>query len=245
MCTPHCGLAWTTSPPALSPPAHVPPHNVSDILLRCVGRTTILQPTVRPLKQHGSKYTDLVRQHFAKRGSTLPSQAALYAKGSLANQRYYAGEMNNHKRSGDAQKVVALFEEMCNQDIAPTVIHYTTLITALSRARRVDEAFQYFSNMEVAPDVVLCNALISACASAGNAKKALEVLGDMEGFGVRPNVISYNSALTACAKNCSSPGGGRWCLKALEVFEAMRQLLQGENVCQGGLHESWGGGELG
>jgi pentatricopeptide repeat domain-containing protein 1 len=48
--------------------------------------------------------------------------------------------------------------------------------------------------------VITYSALISACEKAGRWETALELFGRMTAEGCAPNVITYNSLITACGQ---------------------------------------------
>ena len=107
---------------------------------------------------------------------------------------------------------------------------YTNLIHVLGAARQTGQALAVLDRMPT-PDAVAYNAAISACAATGAWEEAIGLLGRMEGAGVAPTVVSYASALGACA-NGSRPSAAPRALPADAM--ARRKARRGGDV--GGDH---------
>ena len=60
--------------------------------------------------------------------------------------------------------------------------------------------------------------VINSCEKSADWSAALQVLDDMKAAGVRPNVVCYNAAISACEK-------ARQCDRALELLEELEHLL--------------------
>lgn len=75
------------------------------------------------------------------------------------------------------------------------------------------------SSIRPSPDVICYNAVLHACAEAGRWSTAEELIGEMHGRGLKPDVFSFCSLISAYGK------GGAW-EKALQVW-----ILDFENLC--------------
>ena len=108
-----------------------------------------------------------------------------------------------------ARRTYAFASVIANQTIrgmagaVPSVISYSTLITACANGGETGQALDVFKSMQAAgvvPDVISYSSFITACANAGETGQALDVFKSMQAAGVAPEVISYNSLITACAQ---------------------------------------------
>lgn len=87
--------------------------------------------------------------------------------------------------------------------VPPDVVSYNAVISGHERVGEWREALAVARKMEraegIAPTVVTYNSIIGACKRAGMATEALAVLGLLRRKRLRPDVISFNSAISACA----------------------------------------------
>eukprot|EP00397_Hematodinium_sp_SG-2012_P004514 GEMP01004526.1.p1 GENE.GEMP01004526.1~~GEMP01004526.1.p1 ORF type:complete len:1110 (+),score=304.38 GEMP01004526.1:435-3764(+) len=110
----------------------------------------------------------------------------------------------------------------CDVAVAPDVISYNALISALAKGQQWERALALLHTMQScdhaspAPDVISYSAAITACAAAAQWRPAVDLLYSMQHRnGIRPNVFAYNATMTACEK-----GGGQW-QEALRVLHSM------------------------
>eukprot|EP00899_Mesostigma_viride_P011819 jgi/Mesvir1/20638/Mv14860-RA.1 len=120
----------------------------------------------------------------------------------------------------DAARLVGAMRSKYN--LQPDVYSYASLMTALARAGRVDEAFAALADMRAggcAPNAFVASALMSACINAGQYTRAVAVHEALcrGSPPVAPNVIVYSTLITAYT------GMGAW-EAAAEVFEEMSSL---------------------
>lgn len=126
------------------------------------------------------------------------------------------------------------------KDCAPDVVAYTAAIAGCSEAGEYTSAMQLIQTMRqegIQPNVVTFSAVINACASASAnlARKreeedrsiamedvrlpmtrALKLLEAMKSptSSIKPNIVTYNAAIRACAEGLNLPG----------AFDLLRQL---------------------
>ncbi|CAE7650050.1 EMB2076, partial [Symbiodinium sp. CCMP2456] len=97
-----------------------------------------------------------------------------------------------------------LFREMTQRGLKPSVVTYTTVLTARSAVGHWDQALALLGAMkaeEVEPSLVTYGAALGACASGEQWQSALELFAKISG---KPNAVVYNAAVTACAR------AGQW-----------------------------------
>mmetsp|Transcript_4943 Transcript_4943/g.6972 ORF Transcript_4943/g.6972 Transcript_4943/m.6972 type:complete len:1087 (-) Transcript_4943:79-3339(-) len=96
---------------------------------------------------------------------------------------------------------VELFERM-NGKLARDVVSYNTVIGALAKEGRFDDAFEIFESMKqqnVQPDKITYTSLIKACVHDGDIE---ELLLDMKERKVKADVVTYNTMVKVlCDRN--------------------------------------------
>jgi len=106
--------------------------------------------------------------------------------------------------------------------VQPTVVTYNTVISALAKAGRWEQANTVHNEMVgkgMRDDAFTLTALITACEKTGQWEKILPLLDQFIKQGVEPNVVVYNRIITALG-NC-----GQWRM-SLAVFEMLKNRLQ-------------------
>ena len=155
------------------------------------------------------------------------------------NSRSFCAVMDAWSKSDDpgaADACLELFQHMktlyacgCCENVKPTQIVYGTVISALARKGRANEAetvmrellneYERTMDPDLAPDRVQFNALIDAwakCREKGAAERAEVLLENMTKLASKaknndflPDVISYNSVLNAWAKSTDPSAASR------------------------------------
>lgn len=106
--------------------------------------------------------------------------------------------------------------------VQPTAVTYNTVISALAKAGRWEEANTIHNEMVgkgMRDDAFTLTALITACEKTDRWEKILPLLDQFIKQGVEPNVVVYNRIITALG-NC-----GQWRM-SLAVFEMLKNRLQ-------------------
>jgi pentatricopeptide repeat domain-containing protein 1 len=94
-------------------------------------------------------------------------------------------------RAGRWEEALALVRRMASDfGVAPTAVHATTTIRALSAAERIEEADEYLREIllgggGVVPDPRLCEVGLRVCARSGSWECALELVKGIDGAGSR------------------------------------------------------------
>ncbi|KAK3152883.1 hypothetical protein QOZ80_2BG0164870 [Eleusine coracana subsp. coracana] len=118
-------------------------------------------------------------------------------------------EMKALAHAGDVDEVVDLFAELrrrfaAGAGVAPNVLCYNTLLSALADAGRVEEVGGVFEEMcewGVAPNVSTLNILVKVHAfRAFNFEAAYDLIRQMQGLGVEPDVGTYSTLITGLCR---------------------------------------------
>ncbi|EPY40334.1 hypothetical protein AGDE_03594 [Angomonas deanei] len=116
----------------------------------------------------------------------------------------YTALINGCAKEENVDRALRIFAEMRLADVPPNVRTMTALITVCSRAGRWEKSFQVLKQcdeMLIAPNVLTYTAAMDGCRRAGVCKPAVELLEkEMRSpLKVRPNHVTYNTVLGACA----------------------------------------------
>ncbi|CCW63865.1 unnamed protein product [Phytomonas sp. EM1] len=105
-------------------------------------------------------------------------------------------------RAGKVEEAFCLFAEMRLRGEAPNVKTLTALAAACARVGRWEKAMAVLRAAEgfaIAPNVLTYTAVMEGCRRAGVCAPALALLARMrDPQNVRPNPVTYNTALGAC-----------------------------------------------
>jgi len=150
------------------------------------------------------------------------------------NEFSYGAAISACDAGGEWVRAVALLREL-ERTHAPSLVAYTSAISACAKDGAWQQALRLLVRMPLIglqPNVIQFNAAISACAKAKEWRPALALLKRMRGEAnandkgqprqrrrrrlyPSPNVVSYNAAISACAR------GGVW-REALALLRQMR-----------------------
>ena len=98
---------------------------------------------------------------------------------------------------------------MLDTGLMATEISFTSVISAFAKAGKAPEAGKWLQRMlavGLSPDTVACNTVLLAYANAGDADGAAHLLQHFERRAAdecpnaRPDVCSYNTLISACAR---------------------------------------------
>ncbi|KAK3254127.1 hypothetical protein CYMTET_36650 [Cymbomonas tetramitiformis] len=139
--------------------------------------------------------------------------------GIAADRVTYNTMLKACARQGHRRKALKLLREMQLAGIPADAISYTNAINACAKVGALEKAVAIFEEMQrdekVEATVFTYAGLINACAERRDVQRAQNFLVELEGAGLRPNALVYNSLLKACAKS------GRL-ETALEVFQQLQ-----------------------
>ncbi|XP_073388844.1 uncharacterized protein [Physcomitrium patens] len=103
------------------------------------------------------------------------------------------------KGGGSLKEVWALYQDMVQRGISPSVSVFGTFIKAFCDAGRLKEALLITTEMEklnVPFNVVIYNILIDAYGRVGQLEEAEGLMTEMRERGIQPNVGTYNALIT-------------------------------------------------
>lgn len=140
---------------------------------------------------------------------------------------YLVRELGN---IGECEKALKCFQFAVNRERRRTEQGKlaSTMISTLGRIGKVELAESIFEtafNEGYGNTVYGFSALISAYAKSGLCNEALKVFDSMKGYGLNPNLVTYNTVIDACGK------GGVEFNRVLEIFnEMMRNGIQPDRI---------------
>jgi len=92
---------------------------------------------------------------------------------------------------------------MKDDSIQPTIVTFTTLISAYGKAKKMETVFKNWNQMkakEIKPNVVAYNTIIGACASNRMYNEAVGYFQEMVSKDLRPSQVTMNAMMNACSK---------------------------------------------
>jgi len=125
------------------------------------------------------------------------------------------------EHTDDAVVAEELFNESKRLGVRPTTYLYNTVISKLSRARKVDQALHLFEDMRamnLRPSSVTYGAAINACVRTGDEARAIALFAEMEQQPTfQPRVPPYNTMIQYYVHSVMNRE------KALHFYEKMQQ----------------------
>jgi len=108
--------------------------------------------------------------------------------------------------SRQPEKLIQVYTEMREREIACNTISYNTMLDACAKCGAMDRVPQLLEDMKearprVEPDVITYSTIVKGYCMSGDVDKAFQVLQEMKRDGKHaPDEILYNSLLDGCAK---------------------------------------------
>lgn len=105
-------------------------------------------------------------------------------------------------RQSDVDEAAAWLDKMIASGLQPNVFSYNAVIDTCAMRGDSKGAAEWFEKMilsGITPNEVTYNVVINSCSKAGDAEGAIRWLGRMRDEHT-PDVISFNSAINACAR---------------------------------------------
>eukprot|EP00435_Cladocopium_sp_Y103_P042238 s503_g11.t1 len=132
------------------------------------------------------------------------------------------------KKNLDWQGALSVLFEMEQEAVLPDLVLYNTIMGCCSKSNRWRQAvalLQQIGNYALQPSTVSCSTAIAACRSnhneaiikyllTSNRPQALRIFDSMECHAVRPNLVCFSAATSACEKGHDWP-------KALKILQRM------------------------
>jgi pentatricopeptide repeat protein len=146
----------------------------------------------------------------------------------------YSNAIRACAKGGQTQRALALLEAAKDLRLPVDGYCYTATMEACSKAKMWERALDLLKEMQVEyqlkPTAVAFSLCISACGNAGRWQAALDLLQQMRDEGLRINLITYNSAITALSKSASRRNSQA---QAKPLWPLVQELLR--QVRQNGL----------
>ncbi|OLP79066.1 Pentatricopeptide repeat-containing protein [Symbiodinium microadriaticum] len=132
-------------------------------------------------------------------------QAAIVNQGkSMINTVVYSTVLKGFAVSKRIDKVLAVYKEMRNNNIACNTITYNTMLDACAKCNAMEKASILLEDMRetnIEPDIITYSTIIKGYCLNGDVERALSVLEEMRRDGhFLPDEIMYNSILDGCTK---------------------------------------------
>ncbi len=99
---------------------------------------------------------------------------------------------------GDLEEGKALHAELLNT-IKPDIVVYTALLNMYAKCGSLADARHVFDTIKQRRNLQSWNTMLAAYAQHGHGKEALQLFKEMKAQGIRPDNVTFVSALTACA----------------------------------------------
>ncbi|CAE7241489.1 unnamed protein product [Symbiodinium sp. CCMP2592] len=138
---------------------------------------------------------------------------------SMVNTVVYSTVLKGFAVSKRIDKVLAVYKEMRNNNIACNTITYNTMLDACAKCNAMEKASLLLEDMRetnIEPDIITYSTIIKGYCLNGDVERALSVLEEMRRDGhFLPDEIMYNSILDGCTKQ-------RNVSEALRLLEEMK-----------------------
>ncbi|XP_009125997.2 pentatricopeptide repeat-containing protein At4g32430, mitochondrial isoform X1 [Brassica rapa] len=173
---------------------------------------------------------------YAKRGSIDESEK-VFDEMSEKNQFVWTSIISAYSSHGDFESVMSSFQEMVNQNIAPDLITFLSVLTACNRKGMVDKGYEIFSSMTkdycLEPSHEHYSCMVDMLGRAGRLKEAEELMIEVPGG---PGVSMLQSMLGSCRLHGNSKIGE----KVAELVMEMEPKLSGSYVQMYNIHAEMG-----
>jgi len=125
---------------------------------------------------------------------------------SLLNTVIYSTILKGFAMAKRPDRLMALYEEMREREIACNTITYNTMLNAFAQCGAMHRVPQLLEDMKTAtppvePDIVTYSTMVKGFCASGDLDKGLQLLKEMEQDGkFAPDEVMYNSLLDGCAR---------------------------------------------
>ncbi|WCJ29772.1 Pentatricopeptide repeat-containing protein At5g11310 mitochondrial [Euphorbia peplus] len=189
------------------------------VLIRRYIRAGMSQPAIRTYEyanslslicdsDNGVRLLEILLDSLCKEGQVRAAKEYFDTKKKLdpcwiPSVRMYNIMLNGWFRSRKLKHAEALWLQMKDENVGPTVVTYGTLIEGYCRMRRVEQAIVLLDEMRregIEPNVIVYNAIIDALAEAGRFKEASGMMEYLLQSESGPTIFTYNSLVKGYCK---------------------------------------------
>jgi pentatricopeptide repeat protein len=134
----------------------------------------------------------------------------------------------------DLHRAFKVFDIIQKDGLQPTIVTYGTLMSACERVGNIkgmDKVFQLMrqeNEVPIIPNEIIYGAAISVCRKTGEPERAFKLLQKMIKEGLRPNIATFNTALSAQCSDSTQRNMDH----AMQIYQLLllrRQQEQNEN----------------
>ncbi|KAI7852882.1 hypothetical protein BDC45DRAFT_512767 [Circinella umbellata] len=121
------------------------------------------------------------------------------------NLRDYNTFIASYVKENQFQEALDIFNTMVEAGVEPDVYSYSIILDTLAKDQQQspEVAFNFYDSIKkkgLKPDEVIYTSLISACARTEDMDRAMSLLKEMEGFGLQPNIFTFNSLFSLLSR---------------------------------------------
>ncbi|KII96119.1 hypothetical protein PLICRDRAFT_35049 [Plicaturopsis crispa FD-325 SS-3] len=142
----------------------------------------------------------IANAHGGHMDAALLHRQRILEQGGIPTADAYGALIQNVKdTTDDTSNAMSLFNEALAEGVHPNIFLYNTIISKLSKARKVAPALELFQQMKasnIIPSSITYGAVIAACARVGDAQSAEVLFQEMTSQkNFRPRVPPYNTMM--------------------------------------------------
>ncbi|CAJ1412917.1 unnamed protein product [Effrenium voratum] len=139
------------------------------------------------------------------------------AEGVRLNSKFYGKLLETAAKAGDDAMARQWFADAQANGVAEDQVHFACMLDAHAKAGDLDEARRWLERTRDAGlgcTDGMFHTLLFAHASRGQKQEAVSLLGEMEGFGLRPGVMSYGALALAASQVGDEADAEQWMQRA-------------------------------
>lgn len=126
-------------------------------------------------------------------------------------QEWYVPELSTYlqlltmlAKAKQPAQALSLFESLLEDNLRPTPVIFTALLTVLTKTNRFRKAVEVFESMRLyegcLPDKYTYTAMIKGCCEAGLYDQAWKIFDEMAVEGVKPTIVTFNTLIFGYGK---------------------------------------------
>ncbi|XP_024527555.1 putative pentatricopeptide repeat-containing protein At1g68930 [Selaginella moellendorffii] len=170
----------------------------SSVALR-LGRILHEEITSLGFQFQGAVISSLV--DFYSRCGSMDEAELVFNSVSRKDAVSWSSLIAGYSRQGDNDRVIQLFEKMCDEGVKPDGVTYVSVLATCSRAGMIEQGKKFFQEMTsrcgLDPGIEHYHCMIDML---GRAKQLEEALEMVEAMPFEATMVTWTSLLAACSK---------------------------------------------